>query len=219
MLGKFRFNSILEKVFSGKLLTEEDRIWAEQVVAFKEATSGQIRAYEIATKPGFDLKQSLLSTIEKLEELLKRCPQEGLNMCPAPNKWSVHQIIGHLADNEVCNSVRVRCILTEDCPNLVGYDSDDWERWFRLDDVWTCFTRFKRERMNLLAILDTLHEEEWNRVGYLDYRGNEQLRVLLGVLAGHDENHIDQMKRTIEYVERALDVNIMTEKISEGGLI
>ncbi|TKI60065.1 DinB family protein [Lysinibacillus mangiferihumi] len=202
----YKFNHILEMLFSGEELTKDEKMWAEQVVAFKEATSGQIGAYKIGSVPGFNIKNSLASTIPKIERLLEQCPNEGYDIKPAPNKWSIHQIVGHLADNEVCNSIRVRCILTEETPVLVGYDSDDWQRWFTINDIWTCFNRFKQERLNLIALLETLQEKEWERMGFLDYRGNEQLRVLLGVLAGHDENHIGQLTRTLRYVEENLAI-------------
>jgi len=95
----------------------------------------------------------------------------------------------------------VRLVLTEERPTLVGYDSDVWApRFFGLEDTWTAFRRWSLVRENLVRLCRTLSGEDWHRVGFLSYRGDEPLRVLLGVLAGHDHAHLRQLERTLEAV-------------------
>ncbi len=41
---------------------------------------------------------------------------------PAPDKWSVRDIINHLADSELVNAMRYRQVIAEENPTFQGYD-------------------------------------------------------------------------------------------------
>ena len=57
------------------------------------------------------------------EVLLKITPEE-LDASPAPGKWTVRQIVHHLADSEMTAAIRFRLLLAEDRPAIKGYDQD-----------------------------------------------------------------------------------------------
>ena len=61
------------------------------------------------------------------EALLKITPEE-LDFKPGPEKWSVRDIIHHLADSEMTAAVRLRLLIAEDRPTLKGYDQDEFAR-------------------------------------------------------------------------------------------
>ena len=191
------WGELLDRAVAGRGLSSHERAWAEEQIAAGNATPGQARAYRAALEPGWDVVASLRATPDAVERALRAAPHAVLGTRPEPSEWSPHEIVGHLADNESVNAVRIRMVLTEERPELVGYDSDPWTRFFTVEDVWTALERFRALRENTLAVCASLGEDEWRRVGYLDYRGEETLRVLLAVLAGHDADHLRQLDATI----------------------
>jgi len=57
-------------------------------------------------------------------------PEEARKWKPAPDRWSVHEIVCHCADSEVNASQRIRYLLAEKDPVIVGYDQEEWTRAF-----------------------------------------------------------------------------------------
>jgi len=49
-----------------------------------------------------------------------------LDFVPSPEKWSIRQILAHLADSEIVCSDRFRRVIAENNPTLVGYDQEAW---------------------------------------------------------------------------------------------
>ena len=47
---------------------------------------------------------------------------------PGPGKWSAHEVVIHCADSETNAAMRLRYLLAEKEPVLVGYDQDAWAR-------------------------------------------------------------------------------------------
>lgn len=173
---------------------EGARAWAEESVAAGSCTPGQRRAYELAVE-GADVLAVLETSPRKVRELI--ADRSLIDAAPAPGEWSARQVVGHLADNEIVNGVRIRSVLTEDEPELFGYDSDDWTRFFNLEDVDTTLHRWEVLRANTLALVRALAPEELSRRGTISYRGPESLRILLAVLAGHDRDHLNQIREAL----------------------
>ena len=65
-----------------------------------------------------------------LRDALAKVPEDARKWKPAPDKWSVHEIVCHCADSEVNASQRIRYVLAEKDPVIVGYDQDEWTRAF-----------------------------------------------------------------------------------------
>ena len=53
---------------------------------------------------------------------------EEEDFAPAPGKWSIRQIIAHLADSELVFAHRFRQVIAEENPTLVAFDQDAWAR-------------------------------------------------------------------------------------------
>src|SRR5690349_18689164 len=66
------------------------------------------------------------STVKKLERLIKGVPAARLRKRPAPDKWSVNEILAHLADAEIVGSFRMRLILGAPGTPVAAFDQDSW---------------------------------------------------------------------------------------------
>ena len=114
-----------------------------------------------------------------------------------PGKWSIGQILQHLADSEVVGAWRMRLILAQDRPPLTGYDQDLWAE--RLHDNQTdpsdALEVFAVLRRANLRLVDSASPAELKRVGVHVERGEESLEHLIRLYAGHDLLHLRQIER------------------------
>jgi hypothetical protein len=138
-------------------------------------------------------------TIRILAELLDGVPQANLQRRPAPGKWSVAEIVAHLAEDELVSSWRYRQMIENSgCP-LPAFDQD---LWARLSDYasWTpvkALQMFQLLREANLRMLNRLGAAEWERFGLHAERGKISVRDLARHMAGHDRNHIDQIRKIL----------------------
>lgn len=114
-------------------------------------------------------------------------------------KWSVVEVIQHLADSDLVFGFRLRMILTEDQPPLQGYDQDAWARTFRYRDVDRAMAmeQLRSLRAANLRVLGYFSAVELERVGLHSERGPESAGFLLRLMAGHDLVHRRQIDRIL----------------------
>lgn len=114
-----------------------------------------------------------------------------------PDKWSVGQVLQHLADSEVVWSWRMRLILAEDRPHLTGYDQDRWAERLHYDetDPSDALEVFGILRRANLRLLERASPADLKRVGVHVERGEESLEHLRRLYAGHDLLHLRQIER------------------------
>jgi DinB superfamily len=121
-----------------------------------------------------------------------------LDFQPGEGKWSVRQIVCHLADYEMIAAIRFRQMLAEDNPALPGANQDAWAT--RLDygkrKVSQALETFRRVRIDNYELMKDLPEESFNRTGIHNKRGVIQLREMLRIMAEHPEIHVGQIQRT-----------------------
>jgi hypothetical protein len=170
--------------------------WAEEAIKRGDGTPGQRRALGLLTG-GEDIVDLLATTPDAVRRLLDSVDAQKWEEAPGAHEWNAIQIVHHLADNEAVNAVRIRSVLTESKPEIFGYDSDPWTRFFDIEPIEHAFERLVTGRRNTVALARSLSPEDLDREGFLSYRGSESLRVLLAVLAGHDRDHLDQLKATL----------------------
>jgi DinB family protein len=114
-----------------------------------------------------------------------------------PGKWSINQVLQHLADSEVVWAWRMRLILAQDRPPLTGYDQDMWADRLRYNEgdpaeAIELFSLLRRANLRLLARASA---EDLTRVGVHVERGAESLEHLRRLYAGHDLLHLKQIDR------------------------
>ena len=114
-----------------------------------------------------------------------------------PGKWSVRQVVQHLADSELVGGFRFRMVLAHDAPELPGYDQDRWAERLRYQDadLETALAAFAALRNLNLRVLRRATPDDLRRVMRHSERGDESLSRMLSMYAGHDLRHLAQIRR------------------------
>lgn len=117
----------------------------------------------------------------------------------APGRWSVGQVLAHMADSEFVWAYRLRMALGGDRPALEGYDQDAWARRLRYEDAdpRAALHQFGQVREANLALLDRLDGPALDRVAVHVERGEESVRHMTRLYAGHDLVHLAQVRRIL----------------------
>lgn len=120
----------------------------------------------------------------------------------APGKWSVLEVIGHLADTELVHRWRMRKAVAEPGTGYAGYDQDAWAEGLRYAeaDVPTVLGELELLRTANLRWLRSLDDEGWASEAVHAERGAEPVRTTVRLIAGHDLVHRRQIDRIMEAV-------------------
>ena len=136
------------------------------------------------------------TTAKKLAGVLKGAAPAKLRKRPAPDKWSVAEILAHLADAEIVTGWRVRSILGAPGTPIQAFDQDAWAAagHYAQRDARKSLEQFRVLREANLALLKSLSPEQWKHYGMHAERGQESVERLLTMMAGHDLNHLEQIE-------------------------
>jgi uncharacterized damage-inducible protein DinB len=137
------------------------------------------------------------STAKKMEKLVKPLSKKQLRRRPGPGKWSIAEILAHLADAEVVVSWRMRLILGSNGTPIQAFDQDAWAKTFRYDeqDPKHALKVFRVLRENNLALLKAVPRKLWENHGMHAERGKETIAHIVRMFAGHDVNHLQQVEK------------------------
>jgi hypothetical protein len=136
-------------------------------------------------------------TADKLEAATNGLSNEHLRTPERPGKWSVIQVVQHLADTEIAIAFRSRKILTEDTPDVQGFDQDRWAcalnyNAARLGDA---LAQFRVLRNVNLRLFRSQSPSQLKRYGYHSERGRESVLDAIRLYAAHDLYHLSQIDR------------------------
>jgi hypothetical protein len=139
------------------------------------------------------------ATAKKLERLIKGVPAGKLRKRPAPDKWSVSEILAHLADAEIVGGFRMRLILGAPGTPVAAFDQDSWvtSGHYEKRDPRKSLALFRTIREANLALLKSLKPEQWKHYGMHAERGQETIEHIVRMFAGHDINHLLQVERIV----------------------
>ena len=139
----------------------------------------------------------LSGTPETLQRFLEGVPAHVVATAEAPGKWSIRDVVQHLADSELVGGFRLRMVLAHDRPKLTGYDQDLWANRLQYGtvDVGDALDQFSTLRRANVTIWARLTPAELLRVGLHGERGEESLDRMRRLYAGHDILHLRQLER------------------------
>jgi DinB superfamily len=139
------------------------------------------------------------STPGKLERLIKGLSMTKLRERPAADRWSVSEIVAHLADAEIVTGFRMRLILGAPGAPIAAYDQDSWmtSGHYEQRDPRKSVDQFRVLREANLALLESLTPEQWKHYGVHSERGQETIEHIVRMAAGHDINHLLQIEKIL----------------------
>ncbi len=145
------------------------------------------------------------ATPGRLLRLARGLTRAQLLQRPAPGKWSIHEIVCHLADTEVANAWRYRMVLAEDEVGLTAWDQDRWAAGhrYRRQDFRLALEQFRTLRARNLALLKAVGREMWARTATHSTAGTLSAGQMVTHLAHHDANHLGQVERIRRSVRKS----------------
>jgi hypothetical protein len=157
---------------------------AEEVFMSSAARPSKIAAYG----KGYEL----------LRDALKQFPKEMWQYKPGPERWSIHEIIVHLADSEANSYVRCRRFIAEPGSRVLGYDENRWGDLLNYhgqnpEDALDLFRLLRR--MSYFLVKD-LPDAVWANTVDHSENGIMSMGDWLGIYTDHVAQHIQQMRAT-----------------------
>jgi len=123
--------------------------------------------------------------------------QSKMRKRPSRGKWSIVEILGHLQDTEVVYGYRLRLSLAQPGALLLGYDQAAWTENLRhrRANGKRLVDRIRVLREGNLEMLGQVPRPRWKKsYGMHTERGKQTVRRTLELIAGHDLNHLDQIR-------------------------
>ncbi len=123
-------------------------------------------------------------------------PEESARV-PAPGKWSINQIVRHVADTEIVVAMRLRLIVAEDKPVLSPFNQDRWAAALGYEDAnpFVSLALFEALRVDTTKMLEGLPAEAFERVSVHPERGEKSLLEWVGLFGNHVFTHVEQIKK------------------------
>jgi uncharacterized damage-inducible protein DinB len=148
---------------------------------------------------GKDALKVQAATADKLKKFTRGLSKKQLTWQPEAGKWSIAEILAHLADVEIVASWRMRSALGSNGTTIQAFDQDNWASALRYakQDPKRSLEVFGVLRDNNLAMLKALRPEQWENYGMHQERGKETIAHLTRMFAGHDTNHLLQIERIV----------------------
>src|SRR5258706_3094660 len=166
-------------------------------------TAQQYTQRILSNAQGQDPLKLQSATTKKLDRLIKGVPTAKLRKRPAPEKWSVAEILAHLADVEIVIGWRMRSILGAPGTAVQAYDQNAWVTTGHYDkrDPRKSIELRRVVREANLALLKSLTPDQWKHYGQHAGRGQESIEHMVRMEAGQDINHIQQVERILKPVK------------------
>jgi len=148
-------------------------------------------------------REALIVEYEKGAVLLctawENVPEDAEKWRPAPDKWSAHEVVIHCADCETYAATRLRLLVAEAEPLIVGYSQDAWAKVFNYHAQ--CTDRALRTvdavRSQALPVLRSLTEADWAKEGRHTESGLYNVCDWLKSYGPHLTNHAQQISRNL----------------------
>ena len=138
----------------------------------------------------------IATTPETLERLLGKLSPEQIERKPAPGKWSLREIMAHLADCDLAFGFRLRQGAAG-VEMIQPFEQDDWARNYRAYDFQTAMKTYRALRAWNLAFIRSLTEEQKARTITHPERGTMTVWTIVETMAGHDLHHLTALEKQL----------------------
>lgn len=135
---------------------------------------------------------------ERLMHALKQFPKEMWQYKPGPERWSIHEIMLHLADSEANSYIRCRRFIAEPGNTIMAYDENRWADSlnYHSQDPEEALELFGLLRRMSHRIIKDLPDAVWANTVDHPENGIMTMDDWLGVYTNHVPDHIQQMRAT-----------------------
>jgi hypothetical protein len=135
----------------------------------------------------------IAATAKRLDQLAKALGSERVNESLAPGKWTVREIICHLADCEIVFAFRLRQSLAEERHVMQPFDQDQFAKQYDAYDTGAALAMFAAVRNWNLKFIQALTAQQLAKVVNHPERGDMTIQTIVETMAGHDLNHLQQL--------------------------
>ena len=150
----------------------------------------------VSLVPDRPIEEFLLKQWDELVAVIQGVPEDEASKPPAPGKWSVKEVLGHLCDTERVMSYRLMRFARGDEKELQGFEQDDYVAAgdFNSRVRHDLMVEFKNIRGATIALVGSISPEAEARTGIAN--GNPvSVRALAYIIAGHAQNHLNIAER------------------------
>jgi uncharacterized damage-inducible protein DinB len=132
-----------------------------------------------------------------IKSAIEGLTEEQLNQREKENGWSIKEVVIHLCDAEIVLTHRVKQVISEKNPLMIGFDQDLWavrQNYSKLE-LSLHLEIYRLLRESLVPIFNALQETDWSRTGIHNEAGKLTLSDLAVKLVSHTATHLKQIQR------------------------
>jgi uncharacterized damage-inducible protein DinB len=176
----------------------ESSLFHQLVTDLRRSTMPTMEEY--AKQPREQRMKRLERTADELAAAIRGQSDATLARRPDAQNWAAKEVVCHLRDTEETFLLRFQTILASDNPRLSGPEPDRWaeDRQYLRNDAAEALAAFRKRRGETLAFLSQRAPGDWKRGGTHPVRGTVTVDDFLTLMAWHDDNHLDQLRRALE---------------------
>ena len=136
----------------------------------------------------------------RLKLLVGRLPDAQLDTPYGPDKWTIRQVVNHLADSHINGFSRMKMLLTEENPTLKPYDQDAWAELHDTKSfpINAALETLEGIHTRWFDLLTSLPDEAWQRKGNHPEHGEVTVAGLLEDYANHGEKHLGHISGLLD---------------------
>lgn len=135
-----------------------------------------------------------------LGHILRALPESALDQRSGPDRFTLREVIAHLADWEPILRSRIERAVTEDLPTIEPYDESERaiSQRYGDQDPWVALETWQRERAKTAELLQSLSPGQWARCFLHPERGQMTVETMASFLHAHDHYHLEQVSAFLE---------------------
>ena len=155
---------------------------------------------EYASQPREQRMKRLERTADEVMAAIRGQSDAVLSRRPDARNWAAKEVVCHLRDTEELFMMRFETIMAADEPKVSAIDPDRWaqDRQYLRNDAAEAAAAFRKRRDESLTLLRKLDSDQWTRGAIHPVRGRFTIDDIVSLMAAHDDNHLDQLKRALE---------------------